>query len=133
MRKKDSCYWRTRSPQDVIGEQTEGPRTISINEIYTGSGQAIALHTSFFVRSSSSSLLLPFYFIEEFVVSIRNWSRIRNSVSSNRVRSREKRMWDTGAKRVSLLARRRVLEDVFLIVEGKGTKKEAKQSGGGRE
>lgn len=42
-------------------------------------------------------------------------------------------MWDTGAKRVSLLARRRVLEDVFLIVEGKGTKKEAKQSGGGRE
>ena len=33
-RKKDSCYRRTRSPQDVIAEQTEGPRTISINEIH---------------------------------------------------------------------------------------------------
>lgn len=33
-RKKDSCYRRTRSPQDVIAEQTEGPRTISIDEIH---------------------------------------------------------------------------------------------------
>lgn len=28
------CYWRTRSPQDVIVEQTEALRTISINKIY---------------------------------------------------------------------------------------------------
>lgn len=40
MRKKGLCYRRTRSPQDVIAEQTEGPRTISINKIYAARTQS---------------------------------------------------------------------------------------------
>lgn len=52
MREEALRYWRTRSPQDVIAEQTEGPRTISINKIYAPRTQSAS---SSFYRSSSAS------------------------------------------------------------------------------
>jgi len=51
-RERRPRYWRTRSPQDVIAEQTEGPRTISINKIYAPRTQSAS---SSFYRSSSAS------------------------------------------------------------------------------
>lgn len=51
-REKRLRYRRTRSPQDVIAEQTEGPRTISINKIYAPRTQSAS---SSFYRSSSAS------------------------------------------------------------------------------
>lgn len=50
-------YRRTRSPQDVIAEQTEGPRTISINKIYAPRTQSAS--SSFYGSSSASGLPQP--------------------------------------------------------------------------
>ena len=123
-RGRDSCYRRTRSPQDVIAEQTEGPRTISINEIYT----SFRVHFTF-----SNFLLLHLLpsFPFEKGMNIRciyrfQIKRIRNSVSS------KMRMWGTRAKdeRRSSISRENFLksaEDVFVGTEREREREKGKE------
>lgn len=58
-------YWRTRSPQDVIAEQTEGPRTISINKIYAPRTQSASSSSSSgsFRRPRGDSLLSSLFLL----------------------------------------------------------------------
>lgn len=112
-RKKDSCYRRTRSPQDVIAEQTEGPRTISINEITF----LLRLLLPSFPFEKGTNMRLYIYIYRS---QTRESARIRNSVSSNRFvkMRRECGARERRTRRTFLLARELLevasAEDVFV-------------------